>query len=458
VALAPVTRAMPGLVRLALSFRLVVLVMGNQDTDHSGATLVNNEESTAQIQQHLQQRSEVSRVLVLRHCVRSTAKMPHIDQWSHLAAPKWGVEDMQCTAGGREIVKDLGKYLAKEFQLTVSRVTALSDAEQRCQHTTHDVLKGMGGDHYDPVFDVNSSIFNTVKEGWCKPPDSGVHDRESMKAFEERPMPMDVGRPRSQNFDQQWKKMLERFHKVIGTGAQDIRTIPPLTASQGRKKILKTLTIFKSIAQYIFYSWASGPGQYEIKYGDPPHNPTEDEIFEMLQWVYYTRAIKEPWSVATTKGVRMVSEVLRLLRKDGGLADGDSSFIVGHDGNLASLAELLDLSWNAAPYTRGKSTRYVTPPNSGLLFSRYPGGDVKIDFVYSVFKHTITPEQKHTPVLVGSSSRTSVRGLEKQLQDAVYKSSTAAPTKCKSNLDRGTPALSEEERKKAKEKEAKAEE
>merc|ERR1712151_150665 len=222
---------------------------------------------------------------------------------------------------------------------------------------------------------MGASVFLTVKDGACtheaKNADDDWDTKYHSPNYEDRDMPMGIGKPYSPEFAAKWNMMLAKLETVIGSDGKyritDALEMDPnnLPSPQG---IIKACGILKFFAQQFLYSYASG-----VTWGieDPV------EIKRWAQWIYYTRQVKYPQEELLTRGLTIANSVLTDLDTD----TMPTTIYVGHDTQLDELEEFFGLQWELPGYEK-----YATPPGSGFVFTREPGSsNVRIQYMYPDF-------------------------------------------------------------------------
>lgn len=332
------------------------------------------------------------RVVVMRHCVRSTG--PDSDEYVNQATgitakasdltnkpfPSILADDGKlCTEGGKKIIEATGKFIKEDFQPDASGLNIVVDADAtRDETTAYFLAKGMGLDISSAgIGQWDASVFLTVKDGACThEADIGQWDEKwgteyHTLNYENTDMPMGIGKPSSSEFPTKWNNMLAELEKIIGSDgtykitdalAMDPNNLP------SPQDIIKACAILKFFAQQFLYSYASG-----VTWGiDDPV-----EIKRWAQWIYYARHVKYPQEELLTRGLTITNSLLTDLDTD----TMPTTIYVGHDTQLDEMEEFFGLDWELPGY--GK---YATPPGSGFVFTREPGDSrVRIQYMYPDF-------------------------------------------------------------------------
>lgn len=337
------------------------------------------------------------RVVVMRHCVRSTggpdtkvidykAKGVKVkaSQLTSMSFPSILLDENKlCTEGGKEIIKATGKYMKNDFQFNASSLNMVVDADATRDRTTaYFLAKGMGLDiSTSGIAQWDASVFLTVKDGACTTKATGEDVVETPGKkwktdyhhtnYANKDMPMGVGKPSSPEFATKWNNMLAELEKIIGSDGEynvtDVLKMDPNNLPSPLE-IIKTCGILKFFAQQFLYSYASGA----------PWGITDfKEIQRWAQWIYYARAVKYPEESLITRGLTIANSVLTDLDTD----TMPTTIYVGHDTQLDEFEEFFGLEWELPGYGED-----ATPPGSGLVFTREPGDSkVRIQYMYPVF-------------------------------------------------------------------------
>jgi hypothetical protein len=184
------------------------------------------------------------------------------------------------------------------------------------------------------------------------------------------------------------------------------------------------VSLVKMFAQMMFYSRVSGIV--------PPFlpNATSNEVYRLLDWVHWSRSVLNIDNVeSVTEGAALAHAVLEALETgqynnnggkgstprsdhlDGGASPKDDydiriTIIVGHDGNLNTLASALGVRWQLpAPY-QSRLQDAATPPGSALHFSHDINAEsLEMSFLYPVFNIDWTlNETGSVPLVLEDSS------------------------------------------------------
>jgi hypothetical protein len=344
------------------------------------------------------------RVIIMRHCVRSTSKdtKPYTNSagdaikasdLTKIPFPDWGVEEKFCTEEGKRIIEGVGAYIKKTFGPDESNLKMVADhSAQRDITTSLHLAKGMGVDA--KVIQLNQAVFDDTDGGACDEAAAGGDaqwDTEyHVPNFGATDMPMGIGKPTAdnENFAANWNNMLARLEAIIGTGP-NYKITEALKMDQSNlptpQDIIKACGILKFYAQQFLYAYASG-----IEWGitlEP------SKIFEWAAWIYYARHVKYPVEELVTKGLTITHTMLTDLNNDG----MSTTIYVGHDSDIDEVSEILGgLKWKLPDYGV-----HGTPPGSGFVFTRDPGSsDVHIHYMYTKFDGNPSAEDPSNSVVV----------------------------------------------------------
>eukprot|EP00977_Amphora_coffeiformis_P001745 scaffold337_cov172-Amphora_coffeaeformis.AAC.19 len=141
---------------------------------------------------------------------------------------------------------------------------------------------------------------------------------------------------------------------------------------------------------------------------DPPfaHQATAQDVYDLLQWVHYTRSIEDVGTAkAATKGAVLVEAMFRVLQRgfyqqrmahthqriNHDDYDTRITILAGHDGDLDAMATAMGVSWQPDDdvYHSHMGQYLPTPPMSGIHAVRnVETGNIKIEFIFPVYDLT----------------------------------------------------------------------
>lgn len=291
-------------------------------------------------------------------------------QFTDLPLPDWGVPDFWCTPGGGSIMRRTGEHLRKELfeSLDDSFVDVVSDSKQRDTYTSQMLLEGMLGLNnmakarvrFDPV------LFAPLHNNACTNPISDADlTAEVQRNLANIPYPSNI------------EKACRLAEKFLGVGPAghlaDLSQSEVLASRGGQAAIGGVVLVLKHFAQLLMYSFASGV-PYSLH-----DEPSPDEIYELYSWEGWYRRVAMSTNVSALKNARVLRAIADMLATPGPRV----TLIVGHDGNLNGLGEMLNLSWDAPPYGNFSST----PPGSAIHFEAddETGNNITVNLRYPVF-------------------------------------------------------------------------
>ena len=190
----------------------------------------------------------------------------------------------------------------------------------------------------------------------------------------------------------------------------DVNTTSPfpvVVSKEHAANLAGPVNMIKWIAQMAFYSRAGGVQSPYL------WNVTVPQLYKLVEWIHWSRTITDvDNTVAAAKGSVLARAVLDALRYGSLPVTGNAIFhprdeakcikeddvdatvtlIIGHDGDLDSVATALGVRWRLeSPYhtTSPANARgeYVpTPPGSALHFEYQPAtGSVEMQFLYPIY-------------------------------------------------------------------------
>ena len=289
-----------------------------------------------------------------------------------------------CTPVGLQLVEGTGADLRRRFIPDSVPLAVISDPVTRDIESAQALLHGMGRNE-SAALSMDADIFDTIDPeigtAICTPQYTDVEIADAVRQrLTVVPPPSSLASAAS---------LVERLVGVGPAGPITSMGAPSVSASG---KLSGAVAALKWLTQTIFYAFASGV---------PYVNASRSELYQLLAWQHYYRAVSDVNAKKATVNAKLLFEILRALGaptefqdRDGiggvggsGGGDGGASATVffGHDGNLDGLYDLLALPWEAPPYLGGSSL-IPTPPGSGLLFDLHvASGMINISFVYPVY-------------------------------------------------------------------------
>lgn len=322
-------------------------------------------------------------------------------EFTDLPMPDWGVPDFWCTPGGGSIIKSTGEHLRRELldSLHDSVVDVVSDIPQRNVYTTEMLLEGMLGHNIsharlrlDPVL-FNSFTGNACTNSYSEA-ETTAEVRRNLASI---PYPSDP------------EKAYRLAEKFLGIGPAghlaDLGQSEVFVSHGGHVTLSGAFLVLKHFAQLILYAFASGvPVNLHEK-------PSPDEIYEIYSWESWYRQVTHMTNHTALKNTRALRAIADTLATPGPRV----TLIVGHDGQLNGLAELLNLSWDAPPYGNLSST----PPGSAIHFEAddETGDNINVNFRYPVFMDNAgAPDVSGALLSVPLATSMSRADFERQVQ------------------------------------------
>lgn len=329
------------------------------------------------------------RVILFRHCVRSTqtnCKLAGCERsfrsgqdFTDEPLPQWGTPTKWCTNGGWEIMVNTGSVLRKKYGIDMSSLQIVSDHEMRDTQTSLGLAQGIIGSDSTSSYNIkhDALTFSTfdpeVGQAICNEPSKDLQKSEVEYLLANTEIPMGVGLPNSSSYAAKMAGILEQLEDLIGKGrAGSLSALNYPMAVNDDAKVVGAVNVLKFFAQQMLYSWASG-----IHYS----KATPETMYELSSWIYYQRRVGYSPSALTSKGALLALSILNDL--DGGIPIGANKIYVGHDTDLDTMKVVFGLDWLAPPFP---SDFGPTPPGSALVFTMDDvSGEVEIEFLYTAF-------------------------------------------------------------------------
>jgi hypothetical protein len=350
--------------------------------------------------------------------------------------PHWNTPDMWCTEEGMSIMKETGKFLwnnkihmiptdnnngeGSEKRVVRIQFQFITDTSQRDVDTSFALSEGLSEAAAESAEESSSSLSIVIdglddlvydpvlfsplenKTNWqsshttSTSAPASVPLCETLFTQEQLNHDIDLRLQQVPSPEPGLVATLQLLRDLGGVGPMG----PPAAPAAEEEGYEKYVSVVKLFAQMMFYSRASGI--------QPPFlpNATRNEVYRLLDWVHWSRSVLYIDNVeSVTEGAVLAQAVLEALetgKYNGGSSRSDHldgamqedkddydiriTIIVGHDGNLNTLASALGVRWQLpAPYqSRRKDS--PTPPGSALHFSHdMDSASLEMSFLYPVF-------------------------------------------------------------------------
>jgi len=334
-------------------------------------------------------------VLVMRHCVRSTAEdgifavkgLHYYNNYSARPWPPFHVPVMYCLPRGVQIVEGTGRWFKEHGDLP-EPVHVTSDYSQRDLDTSRAFLTGLGWADASN-FAVDGSMFATNYSEACpefQPWEKALAKGKQLAAF---PMP--------KNF----VDLHTALFSTMGQGAAGDWTGVPCHASNHSGYLIGGCAAASEFAERLLME--SG-GAMRVGWG----KLSEEDVQELLQLHAWFRQVDEGTPELIFRSQAGISRaVLAVLDAE---AEGTEIF-VGHDTQLNALNAALGLSWEPTPFPIN-----ATLPGSALRFDRQ-GDTVEISYVYPSSVSDSTGAMSSVPAGPGKLSIAEMRALVEKGSD-----------------------------------------
>jgi 4-phytase / acid phosphatase len=352
-------------------------------------------------------------VVLSRHGVRSpTGEPSQYETFSRAAWPAWDVPPGNLTRHGYELMRNFGAWdreqLAKEGLLgaagcaDAARVMVVSDSDERTRETGRALAEGMFPGCAPAVRaqpeGTPNVLFHSMHAG------VGSQDAAALVAVQAQMTERMGGAPES--LTDRYRPQLEEMDRILATcgTAEPGHTRKsvfdvPATLAPGRSgrgmELRGPVNTAASLSENFLLEYTEGMPAHDVGWGCVDGNTVRRLI------ALHTAAFDV--EQRTPKAARMQASNLldRIRHAMGqaatGTADAEAPddardralFLVGHDSNLASVAALLGLDWDA------DGRRDDTPPGSALEFELWKRRGTREQFV-RIWYTTQTLEQMRT--------------------------------------------------------------
>jgi hypothetical protein len=338
-----------------------------------------------------------------RHCARATTESLDLglgDEYEtnrkHYTAnrPDYGVDDMQCTKTGIELVKATGRWLIESGTIEPGKKIQweiIADDSQRDIDSAKAMFEGIqSGLHHKnhpqtlvSVHDKTLSIDTRFSSPHCKsrdniPDEQWIHEIRSRLHGQPRP-------------DMSFADALDLLQKVAGKGdVGDLKSYVPhdkLHYDTDSYILTGAPSLLSDLGADMFLSRAGA--------ADPVFAPgaSQSDVFQLYQFHSWYRSmviVGNSWEAAN--GLVQMQAMIQTLR-DGFYMknytddeyDTRVTLVFGHDTDLDRMATALGAQWVLQPpYISGPKGSFVeTPPTSGIHAQRNLQTDrVDLSFVY----------------------------------------------------------------------------
>jgi len=328
------------------------------------------------------------RIIVVRHCVRSTSEhwthKYHRREWTSKSLPDFGVPSHWCTVNGDEIARKVGEELVNKAHVDLDlplRITA-DATSRRDWSTANQLVQGI----------IKASVKAEKPEQWPVAVESdGVLFTASRRKIWNWPLLCAFSnrtKDRQARRDSTTARLLSLPQPSTATAVDYNATLSWAVGKLGigsrgspfNLKRIEPASVNKEGfigggVDYIRY--AISQATYLYWSGNNFFNSTEQELRDIMQWYY--------WNLAVVHGPENMMNNIAML--DDILADLDSNqpgatVHVGHDGTQGGLSDLLSLMWAAPPFETPMNV-VATPPTGSLLFEKdLATGEVTVKFGY----------------------------------------------------------------------------
>jgi hypothetical protein len=264
-----------------------------------------------------------------------------------------------------------GKALVDDFGFDPASARFFSDPlTLRDTDAAFAIMQGMGIKHGSIDFDADLFIPPCLDKFFDFGNETLVEllQNEMREGYALAPLPGD------------YKADLNELQEIIGVGPagrlEDIDGPDAGIVFDDEGKPTGALDIMAKFSMTMLFAYASNI---------PYLNITFDQINKFYAW--HAWSVYGIWfynSYFTTQQVWLLHSIL-----DGLKSGSATNIYLGHDSTIGGFAPLLDLKWDAAPYSFGKDLKPV-PPGSALLFEfdDENNGAVTVTFVWKVFDHS----------------------------------------------------------------------
>jgi 4-phytase / acid phosphatase len=356
-------------------------------------------------------------VILSRHGVRSpTGEPSQYATYSRAAWPAWDVPPGYLTPHGYELMRTFGAWdraqMAREGLLATSgcadaaRVAVVSDSDQRTRETGHALSEGMFPGCAPAVRALPEgspdALFHALHAG-VGPKDSAAALVAVRAAMAERM----GGTPEA--LTEQYKPQLEQMDRILSTCGpsepEHTRTSlldVPSSLGSGRSghgpELRGPVMTAASLSENFLLEYAQGFPRQDVGWGCVDGAAVRSLI--ALHTAEFDVEQRTP-AAARMQASNLLDHIRRAMQQAAtGTADAEAPgsvgdralFLVGHDSNLAGVAALLNLHWEA------DGRRDDTPPGSALVFELWKrrGTDetfVKVDYTTQTLEQMRTGQQ-----------------------------------------------------------------
>ncbi len=326
-------------------------------------------------------------VILSRHGVRSpTGDASQYETYSRAAWPAWDVPPGNLTQHGYELMRIFGAWdrmlLAKEGLLTATgcsdaaRVAIVADSDQRTRETGRALAEGM--------FPKCAPAVRALAEGT---PDPLFHPLHAGVGLPDRPGDAQtLTAAMAQRAGGSAESLTERLHPQLAAMDRILASCGTPKPGHTRKSIFDVpasvgaghsdhgaelrgpVNTAASLSENFLLEYAQGLPRQEVGWGCVDGKTVRSLI--ALHTAAFDVEQRTP-AAARMQASNLLDRIRRALQQaatgtvDAEAPDGPADralFLVGHDSNLANVAALLDLHWDA------DGRRDDTPPGSALVF------------------------------------------------------------------------------------------
>jgi 4-phytase / acid phosphatase len=353
-------------------------------------------------------------VILSRHGVRSpTGDASQYEAYSRAAWPVWDAPPGNLTQHGYALMRTFGAWdraqLAKEGLLAATgcadaaRVAIVADSDQRTRATGHALAEGMFPECAPPVRALDEGtpdpLFHPLHAGVGPADPPG--DAQTLAAA----MAQRAGGS-GENLTERWRPQLAAMDRILATcgtpePGHTRKSLFDVPASVGAGhsdhgvELRGPVNTAASLSENFLLEYAQGLPRQQVGWGCVDGATVRSLI--ALHTAAFDVEQRTP-AAARMQASNLLDHIRRALTQAAtGTPDAEAPdsagdralLLVGHDSNLASLAALLDLHWDA------DGRRDDTPPGSALIFELWKTRNTGEPFVKAYFM-TQTLEQMRT--------------------------------------------------------------
>jgi len=329
-------------------------------------------------------------VIVMRHCVRSTAvdsveanpSYTYDNNYSSEAWPAFSEPPMYCLPRGEEIIEAQGRWLSSKGGLPLPLRAIADDVPvgQRDKVTMERFLKGLSIPANSVSSQVDGLPFRSASTPSCSQARPTLEEMlAAMKASLEHPS-LPAG----------YEEDMQSLYKALQAGVAGNWTGIPCTATMDGNIPLPVgaCQAAATFAERLLMEWGGG---MDVGWGRvmADHVPAllRLQSFHFQKWFGLLETLK--WYGAST--IRSVAS--RLAEAEAG-----TTLYVGHDSDIMMLNGALGLSWNAQPFPVN-----TTLPGGMLRFDR-EGDTITSSYMYVVNFSSTDGVMLSVPALFNGSS------------------------------------------------------